>query len=90
MSDWAMTPQYNSSDESERAIKWGIEQGDGIANLEVTTVWLDALRTAGFEVVETEDLADTQRYGTVCHSSKSVRCALISYPSSLSHLDSVV
>ena len=50
--DWAMTTKYDPSDEAQRVIKLGIEEGDGVANLDLTTDFIRGLEEAGFEIVE--------------------------------------
>jgi len=56
--EWVMTPKYNSSDPAENAIKLGIEHGDSIPSLTPIEDVVEAIRQAGFEVVEHYDLAE--------------------------------
>nr|POF13272.1 sterol 24-c-methyltransferase erg-4 [Quercus suber] len=56
--EWLMTDKYNNDDPHHREIRLGIEQGDGIANMEKIDVALDAMKAAGFELELNEDLAD--------------------------------
>jgi sterol 24-C-methyltransferase len=56
--EWLMTEAYDNSNAEHRAIRLGIEQGDGISNMEKISVALDAVRAAGFTLELNEDLAD--------------------------------
>jgi sterol 24-C-methyltransferase len=56
--EWLMTEKYNNDDQHHREIRLGIEQGDGISNMEKISVALDAIKAAGFELEFHEDLAD--------------------------------
>lgn len=56
--EWLMTSAYNDKDPRHRGIRLGIEQGDGISNMEKIPVALDAMREAGFALETAEDLAD--------------------------------
>nr|POF03941.1 sterol 24-c-methyltransferase erg-4 [Quercus suber] len=56
--EWLMTDKYNNDDPHHREIRLGIEQGDGISNMEKIEVALDAMKAAGFELELNEDLAD--------------------------------
>lgn len=55
--EWVMTDKYDSNSEEQRAIKLGIEHGDSIAELPHWSVVVDAVKTAGFEMVEHFDVA---------------------------------
>lgn len=57
--EWVMTDRYDDSDLRHRSIRLDIEQGDGIANMMTARDALDAVRAAGFELVEHEDLAES-------------------------------
>eukprot|EP01088_Endostelium_zonatum_P005319 TRINITY_DN1689_c0_g1_i2.p1 TRINITY_DN1689_c0_g1~~TRINITY_DN1689_c0_g1_i2.p1 ORF type:complete len:205 (-),score=47.56 TRINITY_DN1689_c0_g1_i2:32-646(-) len=54
--EWIVTDKYSENNPENAKIKKGIEQGNGIPNLVKPGVLIDALKTAGFEIVETEDL----------------------------------
>ncbi|KAF2167079.1 hypothetical protein M409DRAFT_54287 [Zasmidium cellare ATCC 36951] len=56
--EWLMTDKYNNDDPHHREIRLGIEQGDGISNMEKIDVALAAMKAAGFELELNEDLAD--------------------------------
>ncbi|KAK4547585.1 Delta(24)-sterol C-methyltransferase [Oleoguttula mirabilis] len=56
--EWLMTDKYDNDNPRHREIRLGIEQGDGIANMEKIDVALDAMKAAGFELELNEDLAD--------------------------------
>lgn len=53
-----MTDNYDNENPHHREIRLGIEQGDGIANMEKIEVALAAMKAAGFELEMHEDLAD--------------------------------
>jgi len=55
--EWCLTDAYDSSNPEHRAVKHGIEAGDGLPNLVHTSVVDKALGDAGFDLVETRDLA---------------------------------
>lgn len=52
-----MTDAYDDANLRHRQIRLDIEQGDGIANLTTARDALAAIRAAGFELLEHEDLA---------------------------------
>lgn len=56
--EWLMLDKYNNDDPHHREIRLGIEQGDGISNMEKVEVALKAMKAAGFELEMHEDLAD--------------------------------
>jgi sterol 24-C-methyltransferase len=56
--EWLMTEQYDNNNPHHREVRLGIEQGDGISNMEKISVALDAIKAAGFELEFHEDLAD--------------------------------
>ncbi|PKS12377.1 hypothetical protein jhhlp_000581 [Lomentospora prolificans] len=55
--EWLMTDEYNNDDLHHRAIRLGIEQGDGISNMCRVSEALAAIDAAGFEMVMHKDLA---------------------------------
>ncbi len=56
--EWLMTEKYNNDEADHRGIRLGIEQGNGISNMEKIDVALSAMKAAGFEMELHEDLAD--------------------------------
>ncbi|KAF2500221.1 hypothetical protein BU16DRAFT_614008 [Lophium mytilinum] len=56
--EWLMTENYDNDNPRHREIRLGIEQGDGISNMEKISVAIDAIKAAGFEMEMHEDLAD--------------------------------
>lgn len=56
--EWLMTDKYDNDNPRHREIRLGIEQGDGISNMEKIDVALDAMKAAGFEMELNDDLAD--------------------------------
>lgn len=55
--EWLMTDKYDNDNPRHRQIRLGIEQGDGISNMEKIDVALKAIKAAGFELHLNEDLA---------------------------------
>jgi sterol 24-C-methyltransferase len=55
--EWLMTPKYDPSNAAHNKVKHDIEVGDGLPSLDTFQVALDALRAAGFEIIEYKDLA---------------------------------
>lgn len=55
--EWVMTDKYDDSLASHRAIRYGIERGNGISNMVPRKTALDAIKAAGFTVEHEEDLA---------------------------------
>lgn len=58
--EWLMTDAYDNDNPHHREIRLGIEQGDGISNMEKIPVAVAAMRAAGFELELSEDLADRE------------------------------
>ena len=56
--EWLMTDAYDNSNTHHREIRLGIEQGDGISNMEKISVGVSAMKAAGFTLEVNEDLAD--------------------------------
>lgn len=56
--EWVMTDKYDNDNLHHRQIRLDIEQGDGIANMVKAEDALHAIRAAGFELLEAEDLAE--------------------------------
>lgn len=57
--EWVMTEKYDPSNAEALAAKKGIERGNGLPDLEPISVILDALKAAGFEIIEHFDVAPT-------------------------------
>jgi len=55
--EWIITNDYDPKNPEHVRIKKGVEVGNGLADLEKPQVILDALKEAGFEVLEAYDLA---------------------------------
>jgi len=55
--EWAMTDKYDPTSKEHQKIKFDIEKGNSICELETTPVIDDAIRKVGFEVNEAVDLA---------------------------------
>lgn len=57
--EWCVTDRYDASNAEHRAIKHGIEKGDGLPDMVHPRVVLEALREAGFEIEDSFDAAET-------------------------------
>jgi len=55
--EWVVTEKYDSANPQHLKLKNGIEVGNGLPDLETPDVIVDALKKAGFEVLEAYDLA---------------------------------
>ena len=55
--EWCLTDCYDRNNAEHRAIKKAIEEGDALPDIGYTQDVLDALNRAGFEIVESRDLA---------------------------------
>ncbi|KAJ1463357.1 S-adenosyl-L-methionine-dependent methyltransferase [Pelagophyceae sp. CCMP2097] len=55
--EWCLTDAYDASNALHRKLKKDIEVGDGLPDIVHTSVCTQALRDAGFEVVEARDCA---------------------------------
>lgn len=55
--DWCLTEDFDPSNAEHLRIKKDIETGTGLPDLALTAEVCDALRTAGFELLEARDLA---------------------------------
>ena len=55
--DWCLTEDFDPSNAEHLRIKRDIETGTGLPDLALTSEVCDALRTAGFELLEARDLA---------------------------------
>jgi sterol 24-C-methyltransferase len=56
--EWLMTDAYDNDNLAHREIRLGIEQGNGISNMEKIEVALEAIKSVGFDLLHNEDLAD--------------------------------
>ena len=56
--EWVMTDKYDNENPHHRKIRLGIEQGNGISNMDTIEVALKAMEDAGFEMQYHEDLAE--------------------------------
>jgi len=54
--DWVMTDKYDSKNSKHNAVKEGIEVGNGLPNLVTPAKVLEALKKAGFEIIEAKDV----------------------------------
>jgi len=55
--EWAMTDTYDSQNRQHQSLKLGIERGNGLPDLEPISRVVDAMKEAGFEVIEFVDRA---------------------------------
>ncbi|MGB5811092.1 MAG: methyltransferase domain-containing protein [Polyangiales bacterium] len=56
--EWCMTDGFDSNNAKHQEIKKGIETGDSLPDIATVPEVLEALRAAGFEVVESHDAAE--------------------------------
>lgn len=56
--EWLMTDNYDNDNMHHREVRLGIEQGDGISNMDTVPVALKAIKDSGFVLELNEDLAD--------------------------------
>ena len=57
--EWCLTKKYDKNNPEHRAIKKGIEEGDALPDIWYEADVVDALKQAGFEVLDSRDLAPT-------------------------------
>jgi len=57
--EWCLTKKYDKNNPEHRAIKKGIEEGDALPDIWYEDDVVDALKQAGFEVLDSRDLAPT-------------------------------
>jgi len=55
--EWVMTDKFNPADPQQVAVKEGIERGNGLPDLITDKECIEALKEAGFEVLESFDLS---------------------------------
>lgn len=56
--EWCMTDKYDSTNKEHLRIKQYIEEGDGLPDIAHTSTCVDAMKSAGFEVLCSEDVAE--------------------------------
>lgn len=54
--EWCMTPKFNPKNSEHQQIKFGIEIGNGLPDIASEQDVVDALKEAGFEIVEAKDM----------------------------------
>jgi len=55
--EWVVTDKYDADNAEHVKIKHGIEKGNGVPNLQQPKEIIEAMKKAGFEIVEVKDLA---------------------------------
>ena len=55
--EWCMTDLYEKGNPEHESIKKNIEEGDGLPDIAHTSVCSNAMKEAGFELLETRDMA---------------------------------
>jgi len=55
--EWVMTDKYDPTDAEHQRIKYGVEKGNGLPNLDTYNVAEDAVRQVGFEILDSRDLS---------------------------------
>lgn len=58
MYEWVMTDRFDKSNPEHRAIRLGIERGNGIVNMRTRAEAIEALQSAGFTLEYEDDLAE--------------------------------
>lgn len=56
--EWVMTDRFDESNAEHRAIRLGIERGNGISHMRPRTDAINAIKAAGFVLEHEEDLAE--------------------------------
>lgn len=56
--EWCMTDNYDPKNPQHQRIKKQIEEGDGLPDIAHTSVCLEAMKKAGFEILDERDMAD--------------------------------
>jgi sterol 24-C-methyltransferase len=64
--EWCLTDKYDATNERHKELKWMIEIGDGLPDIAHTSEVVAALKEAGWEVLEAEDLVYKEQD---CHIS---------------------
>ena len=55
--EWCLTDRYDASNAEHVRVKKQIEEGDGLPDIATTHHCLEALKEAGFDILEERDLA---------------------------------
>lgn len=58
--EWVMTDRFDEANSDHRAIRLGIERGNGIVNMRTRTEAVEAIQAAGFTLEYEDDLAERQ------------------------------
>jgi len=58
--EWCLTPKYDSKDAEHQRVKFGIMKGNGLHDISSEQDVIDALKAAGFEVIEAFDANGNQ------------------------------
>merc|ERR1712188_61552 len=61
--EWCLTDKYDPENAQHRAIKKGIEEGDGLPYIATTAEVVEALEAVGWEVLEQRDLCKEGEFG---------------------------
>ena len=56
--EWVMTDRFDESNAEHRAVRLGIERGNGISHMRPRTDAINAIKAAGFVLEHEEDLAE--------------------------------
>ena len=64
--EWCLTDKYDATNERHKELKWMIEIGDGLPDISSTDEVVAALKEAGWEVLEAEDMVYKEQD---CHIS---------------------
>jgi len=62
--EWVMTEKYDPTNEEHQRIKWGVEKGNGLPELDTQKGAEEAVRKAGFELIDSRDLSATSDAAT--------------------------
>jgi sterol 24-C-methyltransferase len=54
--EWVLTDKYDDNNEIHRALKKGIEEGNGLADMFKQPFVIEAMQSAGFEILEARDV----------------------------------
>ena len=78
--EWCLTPRYDAANAEHRRIRRVIEIGNGLPDVETIAGVVDALRSAGFDLVEHGDLAPSGSPGTPWYAPLSAGWSPSSLP----------
>ncbi|TLD09552.1 hypothetical protein PspLS_11839 [Pyricularia sp. CBS 133598] len=56
--EWVMTDAYDENNPQHKEVRFGIEYGGGIAHMQTAKTAVAAIKAAGFELLEFEDVAE--------------------------------